>query len=279
MPDNTADDNSASAAAPAASDNSATTATGEEDGDVELTLDAVHDELEMTLSNAKKQTRSAATYYKHNLENIRFLLWAYENQDIESIGDALDPSFVAALDATKDNIQYPTKFSRYQGQELQKKQDNFLTKALRDKIKDRLGTPGHKPPHPTLLHEELTPDQFGEHLCHKKKEGGETMKPDTYKNFRSGLSYLYRRHGQKMDIEKFEEVSEVLKGVKRISTKKIRRGQGNVERGKREISKSFYNQFNQWCTEKGTKEALFCSIAPFLRAYEILSPESRMFKP
>lgn len=205
MPDNTADDNSASAAAPAASDNSATTATGEEEDDVELTLDAVHDELEMTLSNAKKQTRSAATYYKHNLENIRFLLWAYENQDVESIGDALDPSFVAALDATKANIQYPTKFSRYKGQELQKKQDNFLTKALRDEIKDRLGTPGHKPPHPTLLHDELTPDQFGEYLCHKKKEGGETLKPDTYKNFRSGLSYLYRRYGQKMDIEKFEE--------------------------------------------------------------------------
>ena len=81
MPDNTADDHSASAAA----DNSATTATGEEDGDVELTLDAVHDELEMTLSNAKKQTRSKATYYKHNLENVRFLLWAFAKYAISKL--------------------------------------------------------------------------------------------------------------------------------------------------------------------------------------------------
>lgn len=259
MPDNTEDDRSATPPAAAAADNSsATTATGEEDGGVELTLDAVHDELEMTLSNAKKQTRSQATYYKHNLENVRFLLWAYENPDIKSIGEALDPSFVAALDAIKANTQYPAKFSRYRGQELQKKQDKFLTNALKEEIKARLGTPGHQPPHSTLLHEELTADQFGEYLCHKRKDGGETLKPDTYKNFRSGLSFLYRRYGQKMDTEKFEEVSEVLKGVKRISTQKIRRGQGNVERGKREISKSFYNKFNQWCTKKGTKEALFC---------------------
>ena len=105
MPDNIEDDRSATPPAAAAADNSsATTATGEEDGGIELTLDAVHDELEMTLSNAKKQTRSQATYYKHNLENVRFLLWAYENPDIKSIGEALDPSsFVAALDAIKAN--------------------------------------------------------------------------------------------------------------------------------------------------------------------------------
>ena len=46
----------------AADDDSAASGGGE---DELLTLDAVRDELEMTLNNAKKHTRSKATHYKH----------------------------------------------------------------------------------------------------------------------------------------------------------------------------------------------------------------------
>mgnify|MGYP000335293960 CR=1 FL=1 len=244
----------------AADDDSAASGGGED----ELTLDAVRDELEMTLNNAKKHTRSKATHYKHNLENVRFLLWAYANPGERDIGDALDTSFVAALDAEKANIQYPAKFSKFTGATLAKKQEGFLTEKLRDVIKARLGTPGNMPPHPTLLHSELTPDQFGQYLCMKTKEGGGTMEPGTYKNYRSGLSFLFRRYGKTMASDKFDEVSELLKGVKRISSKRIRRGEGNTEKGKREISFRFYRQFNKWCTEKGTKEALFCKAFSML---------------
>ena len=211
----------------AADDDSAASGGGED----ELTLDAVRDELEMTLNNAKKHTRSKATHYKHNLENVRFLLWAYANPGERDIGDALDTSFVAALDAEKANIQYPAKFSKFTGATLAKKQEGFLTEKLRDVIKARLGTPGHMPPHPTLLHSELTPDQFCQYLCMKTKEGGGTMEPGTYKNYRSGLSFLFRRYGKTMASDKFDEVSELLKGVKRISSKRIRRGEGNTEKG------------------------------------------------
>ena len=174
----------------AADDDSAASGGGE---DELLTLDAVRDELEMTLNNAKKHTRSKATHYKHNLENVRFLLWAYANPGERDIGDALDTSFVAALDAEKANIQYPAKFSKFTGATLAKKQEGFLTEKLRDVIKARLGTPGNMPPHPTLLHSELTPDQFGQYLCMKTKEGGGTMEPGTYRA--AAKNERYRRAG------------------------------------------------------------------------------------
>ena len=45
-----------------------------------MTLSALR--AQMTLDNCKKSNRAKATFYKHGLNNERFIMWVY-NSDIE----------------------------------------------------------------------------------------------------------------------------------------------------------------------------------------------------
>ena len=91
----------------------------------------------------------------------------------------------------------------------------------------------------------------------KRKANGGLLKPRGYKAMRSGLSYLFRRYSRKMDTDYFDELGEMMKGAKRIANSARQKGEGNIMDGKREMTFPIYRQFNRWCVEEGSLEAVY----------------------
>jgi len=166
----------------------------------------------MNLQSVKSKTKAKSTFYKHGLENERQLLYQYNRYP-----DTLDPQLVLDLDVMKATTSYPRRYDKHSDEKKAALKAGYLSNKMREKLKECLGPGGHPPPRKTLIFSKFTPDMFGEYLCDKRKKDGSLMKPGSYKGYRSGLSYLFKRYKEKMNEEAFDEVSEILQGVKRTA--------------------------------------------------------------
>ena len=102
----------------------------------------------MTLDNAKKKTRSQNTYYKHNLENQRFIMYLFRHPDYCTT--CLDPELVEDLEDKEAGVVIPENLKkrwRTLPPEIRKtRQDNYVTDQLRGLISECLGEAGIIPP-------------------------------------------------------------------------------------------------------------------------------------
>ena len=232
----------------------------------ELSLQEIRSK--MNLASVKQNTRAKATIYKHQLENERFILWLYFNNEYRG---CLNNDFCDLLSNIYVSSSIPTHVRRkwekeaLSDDEKKKKEERYYsTVFLRPFIRESLGEGGLPPSRPTINPEKLDATVIGHYLCSKRKQDGSLLVSQGYKGMRSSLSHLYRIYGYKMDKNENEELSEIMKGVKRTATEARQAGEGNIEDGKREITFPLYCKFNQWCVEKGTAEAIFA------RAYAVV---------
>ena len=70
-------------------------------------------------------------------------------------------------------------------------------------------------------------DSFFEYLCHRKKPSGGLMMASCYSGYRSALTYLYKRYGRRIADEVNEEISDLMKGVKRIANQARQAGEAS----------------------------------------------------
>ena len=79
-----------------------------------------------------------------------------------------------------------------------------------------------------MVHENLKPDVIGEYLVQRRKANGGLMKPGVYAGYRSSLTYLFKRYKVKQDDDDYQEISEILNGVKRHANEARQAGEGNL---------------------------------------------------
>ena len=156
----------------------------------------------MTLENCKKNSRSKATFYKHGLENERFVLWLYHNEKYRS--ECLPIKLVEDFDDITASNVIPARLLKvwsYLTPERRKerKHKNQFNK-LRRHMRTWTGKGGEPPSQQVVLFSGITLDCFGSYICEKQKAYGGLLKPGGYKAMRSGLSYLFRRYSRKMAI-------------------------------------------------------------------------------
>jgi hypothetical protein len=213
----------------------------------------------MNLTNIKSKTRAKATYNKHQLENERFILWLYNHEQHCNLCLAHD--LVEKLDDLKASVVVPAnmkkRWRKLSEEDKAIRAKGYEESILRGHIKECLGAAGHPPDGPTVLFDGTTAEVFAEYLCAKRKHNGCLLRPGGYKGMRAGLSYLFRRYGQKQTDDFKENVGEYLKGVKRVANEARQAGEGNIEDGKRELSFPLYTKFNEWCVQDGTPEGFF----------------------
>lgn len=212
----------------------------------------------MTLDSVKKKTKADSTFYKHQLENVQFIVWLYKSKYRDM---CLVPDLIQDLAERLENQVFDNKFLRRHQKltpedlDLKKAKYNYTlaSKFLRDKC---LNAGGHKPFRQTVLHAQITADVYGDYLCEKRKANGSLLRPNVYAGLRSSLSYLFKRYNQKMNEDIFEEVSEILNGVKRYANEATQAGEGNIEDGKRELTFPLYREIHKWCIEDGSPEMI-----------------------
>jgi len=214
----------------------------------------------MNLETVKTKTRATKTYYKHQLENTRFIMWLYHNNNYRD--SLLETDLVCDLDHVKEAIIFDQKFLHRirnlpQDEQAKRKVQYIYTHQTTFVKLECLNKGGLAPKRPTVIHQNITPDIYGDYLCSKRKGSGALLKPGVYQGMRSGLTYLFTRYKKKLDTVKFDEITEILQGVKRVANEAKQAGEGNIEDGKREISFPLYEAINQWCVEDGTREAIF----------------------
>ncbi|GFH47913.1 hypothetical protein CTEN210_04389 [Chaetoceros tenuissimus] len=213
----------------------------------------------MTLDTVKKKTKAETTFYKHQLENVRFIIWLYKNEKYRDV--CLVPELIPDLQDKVENQNYDQKFLRRNGRlsaeelEVKKSKYNYTlaSKFLREEC---LNVGGHKPIRQTVIHQNITPDVYGEYLCEIRKGNGSLLRPGVYAGLRSGLTYLFKRYNVKMSEETFEEISEILDGVKRYANEATQAGEGNIEDGKRELTFPLYRAIHKWCIQDGSPKMI-----------------------
>ena len=216
----------------------------------------------MTIDNCKKMNRAKKTFYKHGLENERFILWLYQSDQYRL--ECLVPELVVEIDDLVAEIVIPDhlktrwrRVAKEKGSSYALRVQKFKNLKIREHVRTWTGIEGESPLKEIINFEGLTVDCFGQYVCEKRKIDGSLLKPNGYKAMRSGLSYLFKRYKQKMDETFFEQVGEMIKGAKRIANLARQGGEGNIEEGKRELSFPLYQDFNKWCAEEGTAEGVF----------------------
>ena len=213
----------------------------------------------MTLDAVKKKTKAESTFYKHQLENVRFIVWLYKNEKYRNM--CLVPDLIRDLHDKVENQNYDPKFlkrnRRLSAEDLEVKKSKYnyalASNFLRDKC---LNVGGHKPIRQTVIHQHITADVYGDYLCDLRKGNGSLLRPGVYAGLRSGLTYLFKRYNEKINQEVFEEISEILDGVKRYANEATQAGEGNIEDGKRELTFPLYRAIHKWCIEDGSPQMI-----------------------
>ena len=111
---------------------------------------------------------------------------------------------------------------------------------------------------PPIDFDNYSAKEFMQYLLGLKKKKGnreETLSNATYANARSALFHLYRMYEKKQSDEFVNEISIMLRGLRRKLTKK--NGEGNIHSGKTPLSYEMYRQINQWMLEECTSESIF----------------------
>lgn len=214
----------------------------------------------MNLETVKKKKRATLTFYKHQLENVRFIMWLYRSQFKDT---CLEHELITDLNKIETDEAYSKSFIRkiqklpLAEQKLRKEKYIYTsqTKFLKEKC---LNDGGLTPHRKTIIHKNMTADTYGHYLCERRKKDGALFNPDYYPGLRSSFTYLFARYNKKISQEQFDEISDILQGVKRVANEAKQAGEGKIEDGKREVSFPLYCAFNRWCIEDGSKEAIYC---------------------
>lgn len=189
-----------------------------------FTLQKIRDE--MTPQGVRRRTRAVSTFKKRTAANEIFILWLYNHH-----GNLLHQTFRETLDDISTDPDYSPVTERrkkYTGKKtIEERKEEYLNSLMREEINNALGDLGQEPPQLTVNFDQLCEnvDVFLEYLCDKKKANGGLMKPSVYKDYRSGLTFLFRRYRYTIPKTFEDDLSECMKGVKRISNEARQKGE------------------------------------------------------
>ena len=202
---------------------------------------------EMTLEGIKNATRARKTFSKRNGENVSFILWLFDNKP-----EFLEDQFRQLLQRTDNEIDYSILTrKRYRGKktiderkvELRK---SSLADVCKSVLKDLSQVGGielswtseripltfvHNFQAPTMATVDLeavandVAGSFFEYICNRKKQDGGLMMASCYTGYRSAFSFLFKRYGRRISEELKEEISDLMKGVKRIANQARQAGE------------------------------------------------------
>lgn len=207
---------------------------------------------EMTSHGIRNATRAQKTFVKRNGENVSYILWLFDNMP-----HFLNDEFRRVLQREDGQIDYDAFFrKKYRGKKTpeERKVDfrkQTLAKACKAILKDLSQVGGidlcicsnvprllslllawtHNSQTPTMETVDLeavsnnVADSFFEYLCARKKKGGGLMMASCYSGYRSGLTFLFKRYGRTIPADLNDEISDLMKGVKRIANKARQAGE------------------------------------------------------
>ena len=202
---------------------------------------------EMTLGGIKQARRAKKTFDKRNGENVSFILWLFGNKP-----EFLEDRFRELLQRTDNEIDYRILTrKRYKGKKnIDERKAEFRRSTLADACKSVLGdlsqvggidlcstserlplTFVHNFQAPTMPTVDLeavannVEGSFFDYLCNRKKKDGGLMMASCYAGYRSALSFQFKRDGRSIPEELKEEISDLMKGVKRIANKARQAGE------------------------------------------------------
>ena len=156
------------------------------------TLDHVRDE--MTLEGIKKNAKAKSTFTTRQSENAMCILCLYHHER-----DLIEDVMSSAISDAIQNVDYyslmRTGKRRYRGKKLMlARKMEHLKYQCRKVIAGFLGPAGSSPPRRTVKLVKLTEDDnhktFVSYLASRRKTDGGLYKPNVYKEYRSGLSFL-----------------------------------------------------------------------------------------
>ena len=133
--------------------------------------------------------------------------------------------------------------------------DKEKAKVLRKTVLRLLSTADKKAP--PLDFEQYSAKEFMIYLLSLRKNNKRMLSNATYANARSALFHLYRLYDRKQSENFVNELSMLLRGLRRKITKKKQAGEGNIQSGKAPLSYDMYRQLNEWMLEEGTMESIF----------------------
>jgi hypothetical protein len=202
----------------------------------------------LTAANARKHRRAAKTINQHDNENIRFVLWLYDQEHYAVISGAL----VLQLDTIAAECQIDATLADAE----KAKQQKLRAKMLRQAVVPYIADATYLVDSPCLVFDELTADIYLSYLLKHRNAKGGPLAAKVYSNKRSSLTWFFKKHKRVPTIQFTEAISEGLQGIKRVISKATTDGVGEVE-GKREMSFELYRKVNRWSVEKGERRYIW----------------------
>lgn len=211
----------------------------------------------LQLTHVIKKTKATGTFKNLDGENLRVVLYFYWNQRtlltdelLQQLDQNLEPLLLEEL---RGNLDDPV-LSAAKADAIQNLSKKETDKVLRPTVKEFLSRPPGQCP---IKLQDITSQAFGTYLCSCRGNHGHALEGQSYGNKVSSLGYLFKRNRVQMPAHLEEELSEILKGLKRTVSERKQAGEGNVEHGKREMTFELYEKFMLWFMQEGTRECSF----------------------
>jgi len=156
--------------------------------------------------------RSASTFDRHQRNNIRFILYLYENKPdllVEELRRQVDDAN-AEPDYSEVERRYPEYVRRGGKKSLDERKEEFRQNLLKQVISYALGAPGTTPRQQVIDFVAFTADVyiFVSYVTEIRKDDGSLNKAGTYAGHRSSLIYLFRRYRYSPPPEFNEDLKE-----------------------------------------------------------------------
>ena len=160
----------------------------------------------------RRKARSASTFDGHQRNNIRLLLYLYENKPellVEAFRRQLDDAN-AEPDYSEVERRYPEYVRRGGKKSLDERKEEFRQNLLKQVISYALGAPGTTPRQQVIDFVAFTADVdiFVDYVTEIRKDDGSLNKAGTYAGHRSSLTYLFRRYRYSPPPEFNEDLKE-----------------------------------------------------------------------